>query len=112
MFQSIQRESLTNESEHYQTTLGPQQFFRPSSQAGMIALSSDDLFHPIPGNPISHTFTLHDVPFNPNPHYHAYNRQANTVRPLRPLHSISSSYNNPSFVIPTSSKYFTYSFTE
>ena len=80
--------------------LVPTQLFGPLPQAGFIASNSNDLFHPIPGNPITHTFTLPDVPFNPNPRYHTYNRQPNTLQPSRPLPSISSSYNNPSFTVP------------
>lgn len=74
--------------------------FCPSSPAGFVASNSDDLFNPTMGGPTLYAFNLPDVPFNPNPHYHAYNRRANTVpRPL-PFSMSSSSYNNPSFAVP------------
>ena len=99
-FQNISCGTPVNQGEHNQTTLVPTQILRPSSQAGIIASNSNNLFHPIPSNPISHTFTLPDVPFNPNPRYHAYNQQTNTLRLSQPLPSTSSSYNNPTFTIP------------
>lgn len=71
---------------------------RPSSQNGFLASTSDNLFHPVPGGTTSRVFILPNVPLNPNPQYHMYNRRVNT--PLRQIPTHSSSYNNPMFTIP------------
>ena len=65
----------------------------PLSQAGIIASSSDNLFHPVPNVPSSHVFNLPTV-LSPSRH-HAYNRPQ-----AFPYHSPFSSYNNPTFTIP------------
>ena len=71
--QNAQHISPRNGSENDQATLVPPQL-RPSSQSSFVASSSDNLFHPVPGATTSCIFTLPNVPFNPNPHYHAFNR--------------------------------------
>jgi hypothetical protein len=86
----------------------------PQSHAGILASTSDDLFHPIHNNSIpSFPYTLPDVPFHQNrPLNTAYipsfphipvNRDHLSHPPLPPhnfpVHS-SSSYNNPNFTIP------------
>ena len=95
--QNNQHVSPRNMSENAQATFVPS-WLCPSSQNSLVASSSDNLFHPVPGATTSHIFMLPNVPYNPNPHYHAYNRQANTL--LRQIPSYSSSYNNPTFSIP------------
>ena len=72
---------------------------QPLSQAGVIASSSNNLFHPVPNIPSSSAFTLPPVPSNPP--YHAYNPPDTFQRPL-PYRSSLSSYNNPHFQIPSS----------
>ena len=91
-----------NEEGEQATIIGQQdQQFHPPTQAGIIASNSDDLFYPTTSTgPTSNVFTLPNVPFNPNPQYHAYNRRGSIrSRPL-PFPSPTSSYNNPSFVPP------------
>ena len=100
------QDSSSNGERHGQTSFTPRQAYTAqmdleshlSPQGGIIASSSDDLFHPVSGIPTTSVYTLPDVPFNPNPHYHAYIQQPNRIS--RPLPTISSSYNNPSFTIP------------
>jgi hypothetical protein len=70
---------------------------QPLSQAGFIASSSDNLFHPVPAVPSSYVFTLPNIPSDPR--IHAYN-PTNTFQHCPPYHSPFSSYNNPSFAIP------------
>ena len=65
---------------------------QPLSQAGVIASSSDNLFHPVPNIPSLSAFTLPPVPSNPP--YHAYNSPDTFQCPL-PYRSSLSSYNNP-----------------
>jgi hypothetical protein len=67
---------------------------KPLSQGGMIASSSDNVFHPVSNVPSSYVFSLPDVPLN-----HAYNPPNMSQRPL-PYHSPFSSYNNPMFTMP------------
>ena len=70
----------------------------PESRHGVIASSSDDLFHPHTNTvTLSHPYTLPNPPFLPDPHYDAYIQQPN--RFSRPLpHPLTfSSYNNPYF---------------
>ena len=101
--QNAQHVSPRNASENDQATFVPSRL-RPPSQNGIVASSSDTVqkllgrFHPVPGATNSRVFTLPNVPFNPNPHYHTNNRRVNT--PLRQIPSYSSSYNNPTFSIP------------
>ena len=66
-----------NEEGEQATIIGQQdQQFHPPTQAGIIASNSDDLFYPTTSTgPTSNVFTLPNVPFNPNPQYHAYNRR-------------------------------------
>ena len=66
-------------------------------QGGMIASSSDNLFHPVSHVPSSYVFSLPTVPSNPR--HHANNSSTAFNRPL-PYHSPFSSYNNPTFTIP------------
>lgn len=66
--------------------------FRPFPQAGFVASTSDDFFHPTVGGPSSHIYTLPDIPHNPHPHYQ---NQRSLPHP-----SVFTSYNNPSFTIP------------
>jgi hypothetical protein len=98
--QNTHHTSPRNGSENDQSTFVPaSNQLHPSSQRGFIASSSDNLFHPVPENITTpRVFSLPNVPFNPNPHYHAYNRRSNT--PLRQIPTHSSSYNNPTFAIP------------
>ena len=73
--------------------------FREPSQGNFIASNSDDVFHPLSGDPSSYTFRLPDVPYNPNPRYsNAYNRRNRHILP--PIPSSSTSYNNPFFSVP------------
>ena len=94
---------LMNDERHGQISLMPRQAYTvqmdPEShllpQGGIIASNSNDLFHPVPGIPTTmHTYTLPDVPFNPNPHYHAYTRQLNRIsRPHQ--QTLVFGHNNP-----------------
>ena len=43
--------------------------FSEPPQGGFVASYSDNLFHPTSQIPSSNTFTLPNVPFNPNPRY-------------------------------------------
>jgi hypothetical protein len=70
-------------------------------QGGIIASTSDSLFHPVSNVPSSHTFTLPDIPFNPALHHHAYNQPPDTFHRSFP-HTPFTSYNNPAFVVPPS----------
>ena len=69
---------------------------RSLPQAGVIASSSDNLFHPVPTSS-SYVFNLPDIPLDPASRCPAYNQPPNTFS--RPYHS-NSSYNNPSFTVP------------
>ena len=71
----------------------------PMSQTGVIASSSDNLFHPVPNVPSSYVFSLPNVPLVPR--RHAYT--SDTFH--RPYHSPFSSYNNPMFTIPSHAYY-------
>ena len=72
---------------------------QPLSQAGVIASSSDNLFHPVPNIPSLSAFTLPPVPSNPVSH--GYNPPDTFQHPLSYRSSLSS-YNNPHFQIPSS----------
>ena len=61
---------------------------QPLSQAGFVASSSDDLFHPTSGGPFPYTFPLSNIPLTPSTRHQ--------------VHYPTSSYNNPSFQIPPS----------
>lgn len=87
-----------DEVQNEQTTLVPQQLYIPTSQSEFTASYSDDLFRPVRGGSVLHSYTLPDIPFNPHPQYNAYNRQTYVLQSSRPLPS--TSYNNPSFAIP------------
>jgi hypothetical protein len=64
-------------------------------QGGVIASSSDNLFHPTSDVPLSYAYNLSNVPLNP--HFHARNHSPFS-RPL-PYPSFTS-YNNPTFTVP------------
>ena len=71
----------------------------PSSQRGIIASDSDDLFHPTPGAP-SYVLNLPELPLNPHPYYNTYHQNMASL-PRHFPHPVSpTSYNNPSFAIP------------
>ena len=79
------------------------------SQAGVIASSSDDLFHPATNTvPSSHPYTLPNLPPDPDPRANrAYISQPiSSSRPL-PHPSVFSSYNNPSFTVPPPHSFYT-----
>ena len=79
------------------------------SQAGVIASSSDDLFHPATNTvPSSHPYTLPNLPPDPDPRANrAYiSRPISSSRPL-PHPSVFSSYNNPSFTVPPPHSFYT-----
>ena len=69
---------------------------QPLSQAGFIASSSDNLFHPVPARPPSHAYTLPNVPLHPR--FSTYNPPDTFQRPFN-YRSPFSSYNNPTFAI-------------
>ena len=69
--------------------------FSEPPQGGIVASASDDLFHPTSNVPSSDTFSLPNVPFNPNPRYNLHKRHGVPTYPLP-----YSSYHNPSFTIP------------
>lgn len=72
---------------------------RPFSQAGFIASSSDNLFHPVSQNPdVPSTYNF-SLPQIPSPRHRTYNPPNISRRPL-PYHSPLSSYNNPTFAVP------------
>ena len=71
----------------------------PLSQAGFIASSSDNLFHPVNDVPSSYVYSLPPIPSAPC--RHAYNSSNTFHRPL-PYRSPYSSYNNPNFAVPPS----------
>jgi hypothetical protein len=80
----------------------PEPALSPSSQAHLLASSSDDVFHPDSGGP---TFVPYRLP--PVPNNHAYNhiplnREHLSQPPPRffPYPSSYSSYNNPAFTYP------------
>ena len=88
-FHRIHSESSASVTEQDQTTMvvhGRQDApVHPLSQAGVIASSSDNLFHPVPNVPSSHIFNLPTV-LSPSRH-HVYNRPQ-----AFPYHSPFSSY--------------------
>ena len=70
----------------------------PSSQRGIIASDSDDLFYPTPGAP-SYVLNLPELPLNPHPYYNTYHQNMASL-PRHFPHPVSpTSYNNPSFAI-------------
>jgi hypothetical protein len=78
--------------------------FRSSSQAGILASHSDDVFYPTVTHGPPQPFVLPDISTHQiPPHFQAraYNQQTNTFsnRPL-PHPSSFSSYNNPGFAVP------------
>ena len=100
-FQTILGENSTNTSQ--QTFVGRERResrIGPSSQAGILASNSDDLFYPVMtrDGPSSQAYTLPNVPPQPHPHFPAHNHHL----PSRYMHHRSSlsSYNNPTFAIP------------
>ena len=68
-----------------------------SSQAGFIASSSDNLFHPVPNVQPSYVFSLPKIPSNPRLHNQ---NPTNTFQRPFPYRSNLSSYNNPRFEVP------------
>ena len=97
---SVVSSSIVNEQD--QPTLvarGQQNAPVPAlSQAEVIASSSDNLFNPVTHDPSSYVFKLQNVPSQPRPH--AYNSLDTFNRPL-PYRSPFSSYNNPTFRVPS-----------
>ena len=89
----------TVSDENDQTTLTAWQDppVQSLSQAGLIASSSDNLFHPVATVPPSYVYSLPNVPSNPR--FHNYDPINTFQRPL-PYRSTRSSYNNPRFDIP------------
>ena len=85
-------------NDHDKTTLIGQRAHRlcEPSRGNFVASSSDDLFHPTSDIPSSLSFHLPNVPFNPHPHYNAYNQQNCSSLPVNPS---STSYNNPFFSV-------------
>ena len=85
-------------SEHWQDqpTLVPRYHPDPQAtslfQAGVVASSFDNLFHPVTNPP--YEFSSPNVP-----RYHAYNSSNTFQRPL-PYRSPFSSYNKPHFIVP------------
>ena len=70
---------------------------QPLTQAGFLASSSNNLFHPVSNvPPSSYVYFLPNVPSNPC--YHTYN-PPNTFHLPLPYQSPFSSYNNPNFSI-------------
>ena len=67
---------------------------QPFPQTGVIALSSENLFHPVSHDPSSYAFKLPHVPSNPR--FRAYNPLDMFQCPV-PYRSPFSSYNNPTF---------------
>ena len=67
------------------------------SQGGILASSSDNLFHPIPNNIPPYVFSLPNIPSNPR--FNTFDPVNTFQRPL-PYRSTRSSYNNPRFDIP------------
>lgn len=103
-FQNILGGDSSNMTQ--QTYVGherPESRFRPSSQVGILASHSDDLFYPTvtQGGPSSQPYTLPNVPAQSSSHSQVHNQQMNTF-PSRHMHHPSSlsSYNNPAFAIP------------
>ena len=88
---SNSREQQTTNIGHVHRTM----HFSKPPLGGFVASFSDDLFHPTSQIPFSNTFTLPNIPFNPNPHYSLCNRCA-----LPPHPPSSTSYNNPHFSVP------------
>lgn len=91
----------------------PQAVIPPSSQAHILASSSDDLFHPDVGGPTFVPYRLPPVPnihaynlpyshFSHNPSHIPNNRNHLSQPPAHflPYPSSTSSYNNPAFQIP------------
>ena len=75
-----------------------QQDIRSFPQGGVIASSSDNLFHPISHDSAPYVFNLPHVPVPQNPRFRAYNHSPFSC-PL-PYPSSFTSYNNPSFTLP------------
>jgi hypothetical protein len=104
-------DSSSNLNIEQPTLAGPQDpgsVIPSSSQAGIIASSSDDLFHPDPGGPSFVPYRLPPVPnipaYNlPLPNHIPVNRSHLSQPPVHylPYPSSNSSYNNPAFTIPS-----------
>jgi hypothetical protein len=79
---------------------------QPLPRAGVIASSSDNLFHPVSDLPPSCVFTLPNFPQNPC--YHTYNHSPSALFHPLPYPSISSSssYNNPLQFVSSQPTYF------
>ena len=80
---SDSREQQTTNIGHVHCTT----CFSEPPKGGFVASYSDDLFHPTSQIPFSNTFTLPNVPFNPNPCYSLHNQ---CTLPPHLLHRISS----------------------
>jgi hypothetical protein len=98
------QEEIPTDVENEQVTLVANGYrgggFRPFSQAGFIASSSDNLFNPDVDVPSSYVFNLPQISLPSEPRYHAYNRQMDTFPRAPPYISNFSSYNNPAFAVP------------
>ena len=70
----------------------------PLSQQGVIASSSNNLFHPVPNAPSSYVFSLPKVLSNPR--LRTYDAPNTFPHPYS-YRSPFSSYNNPAFTVPT-----------
>src|ERR1700678_809066 len=88
------------------TLVGPERrepHLRPLLQPAFIASSSDDVFHPVPGDHVPTVYTLPDVPpfihQNP-PRNRAYSPMMNTFPGRLNYPSTFTSYNNPGFIPP------------
>src|ERR1700678_1840483 len=99
--------TLTVEQAAHVDPPDPGSVLPPSSQAHLLASSSDDLFHPTPGGPSFVPYRLPPVPNNPTytlpfSHHIPVNRSHLSQPPVcfLPYPTSASSYNNPAFTIP------------
>src|ERR1700678_3293962 len=100
--------TLTVEQAAHVDPPDPGSVLPPSSQAHLLASSSDDLFHPVPGGPSFVPYRLPPVPNNtaytlPFSNHIPVNRSHLSQPPVRflPYPTSASSYNNPAFTIPS-----------
>ena len=92
--------SIVNEQDQPTLVVPGRQGVQPNplSQAGVIASSSDNLFHPVTNLPSLYVYSLPPVPSNPR--LHSYDPPNTFQRPF-PYRSPFSSYNNPTFAVPS-----------
>jgi hypothetical protein len=93
--QAISPSSTTVQERVYQERKDPSRPLR-MPQGGIIASSSDNVFHPVSPVPLAYPYNLPPIPLNPR--YRATDHSPFS-RPL-PYPSSFSSYNNPTFAIP------------